>query len=136
MDFTVFDHIANKQDKVLALDLEGTLISNAVSQFPMTNLSDFLEQCKSNFKALVMYTTVPENKFRSIANTLIHEGDAPAWLAELEVVNWDPENESVKDLKNVQPNWVDVVILDDMERYILPDQKGNWVKANPEFSCD
>jgi hypothetical protein len=34
---------------VIALDLEGTLISNAVSQFPRPGLYSFLEYCSKNF---------------------------------------------------------------------------------------
>ncbi len=66
----------------IALDLEGTLISNAVSQFPRPRLFIFLEYCHQNFVGgsgafasaiasrfetrLVIFTAVNEVRFRSI----------------------------------------------------------------------
>lgn len=38
----------NKNAK-FSLDLEGTLISNTISQFPRTRLLTFLEYCYQNF---------------------------------------------------------------------------------------
>lgn len=49
---------------ILALDLEGTLISNAVSQIPRPGLYEFLESAKSLFEGLVIFTTVPESTLR------------------------------------------------------------------------
>ncbi len=50
----------------IALDLEGTLISNAVSQFLRTGLFTFLEYCHQNFYRSVIFTAVNEVRFRSI----------------------------------------------------------------------
>lgn len=30
-------------------------------------------------------------------------------------------------------HWKEVLIIDDMEGYILPEQKSNWIKAEPTF---
>ena len=46
---------------ILALDLEGTLISNAVSQIPRPGLHRFLEDVRSQFEELVLFTTVPRH---------------------------------------------------------------------------
>ena len=54
--------------KVIALDIEGTLISNAMSQFPRPRLHDFLVSCKEITDRVVIFTTVPEPLFREIAN--------------------------------------------------------------------
>jgi hypothetical protein len=54
----------------IALDLEGTLISNAVSQFPRPGLFTFLEYCHQNFDRVVIFTAVNEVRFRSISRTL------------------------------------------------------------------
>jgi hypothetical protein len=51
----------------IALDLEGTLISNAVSQFPRPGLFTFLEYCHQNFDRSVVFTAVNEVRFRSLA---------------------------------------------------------------------
>ena len=62
---------------IIALDLEGTLISNAVSQFPRPGLYSFLEYCHQNFHRVVIFTAVNELKFRQIAKTLIQQNKAP-----------------------------------------------------------
>jgi hypothetical protein len=63
---------------ILAMDLEGTLISNAVSQIPRPGLYQFLESAKCLFDELVIFTTVPEPKFRQIADLLgLHKMDGP-----------------------------------------------------------
>ena len=46
---------------VIALDLEGTLISNAVSQFPRPGLYSFLEYCQENFSRIVIFTAVKDS---------------------------------------------------------------------------
>jgi hypothetical protein len=48
--------------KVLALDLEGTLISNAVSIFPRPGLYNFLEFCHDTFDKIVLFTSVSEER--------------------------------------------------------------------------
>jgi hypothetical protein len=64
----------------IALDVEGTLISNAVSQFPRPGLFTFLEYCHQNFDRLVIFTAVNEVRFRSISRTLAEAGDVPVWF--------------------------------------------------------
>jgi NLI interacting factor-like phosphatase len=67
-----------QKQSTIALDLEGTLISNAVSQFPRPGLLTFLEYCHQNFGRLVIFTAVNEVRFRSIARTLAEAQDVPA----------------------------------------------------------
>jgi hypothetical protein len=79
----------------VALDLEGTLISNAVSQFFRPGLFTFLEYCHQNFvglasrfeNRLVIFTAVNEVRFRSIARRLAEAQDVPAWFVDLEYIN-------------------------------------------------
>jgi hypothetical protein len=73
----------------IALDLEGTLISNAVSQFPRPRLLTFLEYCHQNFDRLVIFTAVDEVRFRSISRTLAEAQDAPDWFVDLEYISSD-----------------------------------------------
>jgi hypothetical protein len=64
----------NQNNLTNALDLEGTLISNAVSQFPRPGLFIFLEYCHQNFVGvasrfetrLVIFTAVNEVRFRYV----------------------------------------------------------------------
>lgn len=110
---------------ILALDLEGTLISNAISQIPRPGLHQFLDDCRSWFEELVMFTTVPEHRVRSIAMLLISEGSVPAWFADLRYVEWTGKT---KDLAFVTANYGQALLLDDYGPYVHPGQELFWVE--------
>ena len=117
-------------EKVIALDMEGTLISNAMSQFPRPQLYSFLEACKALTERVVVFTTVRESLFREIAELLVSEGHAPQWFADVEYVSWSG---SVKDLKFIHGAAVeDTVLLDDYRGYIKDDQIQRWIEI-PQF---
>jgi NLI interacting factor-like phosphatase len=110
----------------IALDLEGTLISNAVSQFPRPGLFTFLEYCHQNFDRLVIFTAVNEVRFRSISRTLAEAGDVPAWFVDLEYINW---HGTYKNLSFIPQATVDrTILIDDRIEYIHPDQKDRWLE--------
>ncbi len=118
--------------EVLALDLEGTLISNAMSQFPRKGLYSFLEFRRQAVPRVVVYTTVREPRFRTIAQTLAAEGAVPLWFPGLEYIAWQG---SFKDLSLVPSSSPELILLlDDQERYILPEQKQQWLPV-PEFTA-
>ncbi|EPG2415749.1 NIF family HAD-type phosphatase [Stenotrophomonas maltophilia] len=102
---------------ILALDLEGTLISNAVSQIPRPGLYQFLEAVHELFEHLVIYTTVPEAAFRRISRLLVEEGGVPSWFAELPYTFWGG---ATKDLRYVSPILGAALLLDDHSDYIHP----------------
>lgn len=110
---------------VLALDLEGTLISNAISQIPRPGLHRFLLEVQSQFNQLVMFTTVPEDRFRVIAELLGREGSAPTWFASLNYVQWAGKT---KDLRLVAPRLGKALLLDDHGPYVHPGQEHLWVQ--------
>lgn len=110
---------------VLALDLEGTLISNAVSQIPRPGLFTFLERCRELFPRIVMFTTVSETRFRAIASVLIQERATPTWFGELEYVSWTG---ATKDLALIRDAAVeDCLLVDDFEAYVHPGQHAQWI---------
>ena len=110
---------------VLALDLEGTLISNAVSQIPRPGLFSFLEEASRLFPRIVIFTAVREATFRSVAQGLVDSGDAPAWFADLEYVNW---HGTAKDLRFIKDACIeDIVLVDDFEGYVMAEQKQHWI---------
>ncbi|MCU1082908.1 NIF family HAD-type phosphatase [Stenotrophomonas maltophilia] len=111
---------------ILALDLEGTLISNAVSQIPRPGLYDFLEWAQAQFDRLVMFTTVDEARFRRIAALLASEGRAPAWFSELACTEWSGPT---KDLTFVSPKLGDALLFDDHAAYVHPGQESLWVEV-------
>lgn len=109
---------------ILALDLEGTLISNAISQIPRPGLYPFLEHIQAQFDQLMMYTTVPEERFRSIATLLVREGSAPSWFAALHYICWSGKT---KDLLQASPRLGEALLLDDHKPYVHPGQEHLWV---------
>lgn len=113
--------------QVLALDLEGTLISNAMSQIPRPGLFAFLERCREMFPRVVMFTTVNEVRFRAIARLLVEEGYAPAWFQDIEFVQWQGQT---KDLSFIPGAEVTTTLLvDDFEVYVHPGQEAQWVQV-------
>ncbi len=109
---------------ILALDLEGTLISNAVSQIPRPGLYQFLEDAQSQFEELVLFTTVPEILARRIAEVLISEGSVPGWFADLRYINWSGKK---KDLYYVSNRLGEALLLDDYRPYVADGQEHLWM---------
>ncbi|BCX42181.1 hypothetical protein BZX17_24055 [Salmonella enterica subsp. enterica] len=110
---------------ILALDLEGTLISNAISQFPRPGLYQFLVEVGTMFDQLVMLTTVPRDRFYSIAKLLVLEGAAPTWFPAITYIDWYG---STKDLRFVSPRLGDALLLDDHGAYVHSGQEHLWVE--------
>lgn len=114
---------------VLALDLEGTLISNAISQFPRPGLWAFLAQCRALFPRVVLFTFVSEEKARAIARGLVQEQAAPAWFAEVEYVHWAGQTKDLRYVPGVSAEAV--VLVDDMAAVVHPGQEGQWLEIAP-----
>lgn len=111
--------------EVLALDLEGTLVSNAVSQIARPGLHVFLEFCRRAVPRLVLYTSVPERRVREVAANLVAEGAAPAWFEHVECVPW---NGRVKDLTLIEGATVErTLLIDDYEGYVVESQRRQWL---------
>ena len=112
---------------VLALDLEGTLITTLGRRNPRPGLKIFLEQCRQLFKRIVIYTAVDEEDFRIVARELISNGHAPAWFGDIEHIEWQG---IIKDLLFIPG--VDsadgAIIVDDNEFMIHPEQKSQWIE--------
>lgn len=114
---------------ILALDLEGTLISTAVSQFPRPHLYRFLEECRSLFSRIVMFTTVSEARFRTIAQLMIDEGKAPAWFGQLEYVAWSGRTKNLEFIPGASDH--EALLVDDLASYVHPGQQPYWVQVEP-----
>lgn len=115
----------------IALDLEGTLISNAVSQFPRPGLYSFLDYCQQNFSRIVIYTAVPQIYFRKIAKTLIDLQKVPDWFVNLEYIKWHGKYKDLTFIPNIKPDRI--IIIDDRAEYIKPEQKNRWISIR-EYS--
>jgi hypothetical protein len=126
-----------KSKKVLALDLEGTLVSNAVSQFPRPGLFEFLEGCSQLFERICIFTTVREPTFRRVAQRLVDDGFAPAWFSTIEYVNWSGKTKDLRFVPSCAEN--DVILVDDIQEYVHQGQEASWVRIeefDPEVDGD
>lgn len=110
---------------IIALDLEGTLISNAISQYPRPHLYQFLEGCHSLAPRLVMYTTVSESRFREIAALLVSEGVAPSWFSTMEYIAWTGREKDLAFIPGADIN--KTVLVDDVEAYVADGQLTQWI---------
>ena len=63
------------RESIIALDLEGTLISNAVSQFSATGVRPFLDYCFNEFKSVYLYTAVRDELCVPILKLMGRRGD-------------------------------------------------------------
>lgn len=127
--------------KVLALDLEGTLISDAVSQIPRPGLLRFLAFCRSRFAKIVLYAAVPWDRVKAILARLVQEKCAPKWFAEVrfeqwnddptdfQYPGWDGDTTHLGHLLGCQPE--QMLIVDDRATHIRHDQVAQWIKAKP-----
>ena len=110
------------QDTVLALDLEGTLISNAMSQIPRRGLYRFLELCAHHIERVVLYTAVRRELALEIVQRLSMEGEAPPWFASIQYVEWSGP---YKRLAFVGAG--ESILVDDQRGYIFPGEEERWV---------
>ena len=112
--------------KVLALDLERTLIDDALSGRPRPGLRAFLAFCDERFGRVAVYTTVEEADAREVLADLDRAGHLPpGLLGRLEFVAWTGEYKDLAFVPGVPP--ADVRLVDDDGGWVRPDQRGQWV---------
>jgi hypothetical protein len=112
--------------KVLALDLERTLIDDALSGRPRPGLRDFLEFCGERFGRVAVFSTVEEADAREVLSDLAARGFIPPGLfARLEFVNWCGEHKDLGFVPDAAP--AEVVLVDDDAGWVRPDQRRQWV---------
>lgn len=111
---------------VVALDLEGTLISNATSAFPRPGLKLFIESVLKMADRVVMFTTVPEDRARKLLQIIESEGSLPAGFAA--AVKFVPYSGKTKDLSALgEPASATVLLVDDQPVMVHPGQEANWI---------
>jgi hypothetical protein len=113
--------------KVLALDLERTLIDNALSGRPRPGLHAFLSFCHERFSRVAVFTTVEEADAREVMADLDRGGHVPpGLLARLEYVTWCGEYKDLVFVPDVTLG--EVLLVDDDSGWVRPDQRDRWVK--------
>ncbi|WDP89305.1 MAG: hypothetical protein HUN04_06010 [Desulfobacter sp.] len=117
-------------DFTIALDLEGTLITDEKSRIPRPGLYDFLEACR-DLGRVVQYTMVDEETVREIARELVDSGHAPEWYADIEWVDWFSVDTDHKDLNLIPGASVkNAVLVDDHMGFVAPGQEHRWIKVD------
>ena len=114
---------------IVALDLEGTLISNAVSVFPRHNLRSFADSVLELADEVVLYTSVNSDYAISYLRLLTEEGHLPPGFADrIPCIAWSGPT---KDLANVPGFGSDTVLLvDDQPGVIHPGQEAFWLRID------
>jgi len=111
---------------VVALDLEETLISNAVSAFPRPGLKRFVEFALKVADRVVMFTIVREERARDLLQQIENEGCLPAgFAAAVEFVLYLGRT---KDLSAAgEPESATILLVDDQPSMVHPGQEANWI---------
>ena len=112
--------------EVLALDLERTLIDDALSGRPRPGLREFLTFCHERFARVAVFTTVEQADAEAVMDDLGRAGHLPAGLlARLEYVEWCGEYKDLAFVQHAAPDRV--VLVDDDGGWVRPEQRGQWV---------
>jgi NLI interacting factor-like phosphatase len=114
--------------KVIALDLERTLVSNAMSAEPRPGLFGFLAFCRERFARVVLFTSVETAEARDVLEGLAQAGHVPtALLDELEYIEWTGEHKDLGFVSGATPG--EVLLVDDDAGWIRPDQREQWIRV-------
>jgi hypothetical protein len=112
--------------RILALDLERTLIDDTLSARPRPGLLGFLEFCHRRFLRVVLFTTVEEADAREVLEDLTRRGHVPpALLARLEYIAWSGESKDLGHIPDAAPG--EVLLVDDDAGWVRQDQRDRWV---------
>lgn len=106
---------------LLCLDIEGTLISNAVSQIPRPGLYSFLESVY-RICELALYTSVSPERLQSIKGVLIREKTVPPWFIDLP--SFHPKG-TIK--FKAECGRSDAMLLDDQATVVAPGEEDWWI---------
>ncbi len=112
--------------KLLALDLEGTLVDNALTANARPGLFDFLQFCEERFDRVALLTTVDEETAREVLEGLERGGQVPGvFVARVEYVDWSGEHKDLRFVRSATPD--EIVFVDDDPGWVHPDQQGQWI---------
>jgi len=128
-----------KKINVLALDLEGTLISNIVSQLPRPHLAEFLEFCLSSDFGVVLYTACSSHSARDALLRLSRHGYIPESMGMMPIVEWEKftgDSRNPKNLQHAQKMFPDAklhrcFLVDDISAFVALGQADQWIPIYP-----
>lgn len=115
--------------QTLALDLEGTLISNVVSCWARPGLNDFLRWAVATFDRVVVFSAASPARVQCALDALVEMRDIEQRFAKLPIVNWSRighKKLEYVDAANPDQVW----LVDDYEEYVDPSERHRWVAVN------
>lgn len=113
--------------QLLALDLEATLIDDAMNANPRPGLYRFLSFCDDSFPRVSLLTTVDEESARDVLEQLADRREAPSSIVDrIEYINCDGEHKDLRNAKGVALS--DVLFVDDDRGWVHPDQLDQWIQ--------
>ncbi len=115
--------------KMIALDLEASLVDNAISGAPRPGLQGFIEFCMDNFERIALLTTVEEPDAREVLHALADAGAIPESFTNVEYIHWQGEYKDLRNVKDTAPE--DILFVDDDESWIHPLQVDQWIEIKP-----
>ena len=114
---------------MIALDLEASLIENAISGSPRPGLHTFIEFCIENFDRIALLTTVEESDARDVLYSLADSGAIPEEFTAVEYIHWQGQYKDLRCASDVPPD--EILFVDDDENWIHPDQTNQWIAIKP-----
>lgn len=124
--------------RLFCLDLEGTIISNAISQIPRPGIFSFLEFLSEN-GGVVLFTSVSPSRSSDIQRLLVAEGHAPYWFADLDVLNPEANLKRRGVAEAYAPGMDQYLLLDDQAGVVDPSERDWWIPVaefEPPYSAD
>ena len=119
---------------MIALDLEASLIDNAIMGNPRPGLYAFIEFCFDKFERVALLTTVEETDARNVLYALADSGAVPEEFVNAEYIHWQGEFKNLEFATNVEPH--EILFLDDDAGWDQPDQTDRWIQIAPWSSGD
>jgi len=119
---------------VIALDLEGTLISHASTLIPRPGLREFLDFCRDHFNRVVILSFVDADKGRAILHTLADSGHMPEWVRTIEYFQAQGGRPGAKDLRQLGVEPDHALLVDDQPQVMPREQLHRLIKVK-EFKA-
>jgi len=116
----------------LALDIEGTLLSQVSKKVPRPGLYQFLEFCHGQFERVVFLSFVDEERGRAVLNSMADSGHMPDWVRTAEYFQAIGGRPGAKDLRQLGVDPEQAVLVDDQPQ-VLPREQLHRLVQVPEF---
>ncbi|MEO1528108.1 MAG: NIF family HAD-type phosphatase [Planctomycetota bacterium] len=116
--------------QLLALDLEATLVDDAMSANPRPGLFRFLSFCEDAFPRVALLTTVDEDTAREVLEQLADSRDVPSALVQrMGYIDWEGQFKDLRNVDGIAPD--EILFVDDDRGWVHPEQVDQWIGIRP-----